>query len=148
MAQEDCRHEQLGRALWQSEGQRDFCQDEPLEKLLADAVEELYQPRDPGTRDALAKFFLDAEEAYFRHQPGEHCGTISLEPLVCDKPGPPVYLRDRLKPPQREAYGRDLERLAEEFEKLRGQVRSVPQMERVAACLKRVQEDVQASLTK
>ena len=120
----------------------------PLEKLLADAVEELYQPRDAATGEALAKFFLDAEEAYFRHQPGVHCGTISLEPLVSDKPGPPVYLRDRLKPPQREAYGRDLERLAGEFEKLRGQVRSVPRVERVAACLQRVQDDVQASLTK
>ena len=65
-----------------------------------------------------------------------------------DRASPPVYRRDRLKPPQGQAYGRNLERLAGEFEELRGQVRSVPRMERVAACLKQVQEDVQASLTK
>ena len=62
-----------------------------LEDVLGETVEELYTPRDGAARDGLVRFFLDAEEAYFRHIPGEICSTISLEPLDGDRPGPPVY---------------------------------------------------------
>jgi hypothetical protein len=114
----------------------------PLEKHLAAAIEELYRPRHRTTRDALAQFFLDAEEAYGRHLPPEQCGTLSLEPLVSDKSGPPVYLRDRLQPPQREAYARDLERLAGEFEKMRPDLRAPVRVARIAACLSSVRVSV------
>ena len=107
------------------------------------ALEELYQPRDTATREALARFFLEAEEAYLRHLPKDECGTLSLEPLVGNGPGPPVYLRDRLKPEQRVAYAAEIERLSGVFSKLQPALKFKPRAERVAACLAAVRKDVQ-----
>ena len=113
-----------------------------LEKHLRAALEELYQPRDAATRDALAQFFLEAEEAYLRHLPQDECGTLSLEPLVGNRPGPPVYLRDRLKPEQRSVYATEIERLTRAFSKLQAALQSTPRVERIAACLAAVRKDL------
>jgi hypothetical protein len=113
-----------------------------LEQHVAAAVDELYQPLSAEARDGVAQWFLAAEDAYFRHLPGELCSTISLEPLVGNRPGPPVYLSERLDRPQREAYSRDLRRLAGEFQNLRPQLRSPGRVERIDACLRRVQADL------
>lgn len=107
----------------------------PLDKILAAVIEELYQPKDAAARDALAQWMLDMEEAYFRYLPGELCGTISLEPLVGSKPGPAVYIRDRLRLEQRNTYAADFRRLAEAFEKLRPSLAAQDRANRVAACL-------------
>ena len=115
----------------------------PLEKHLHAALEELYQPRDADSREALAQFFLEAEEAYLRHLPKDECGTLSLEPLVGNRPGPPVYLRDRLKPEQRAAYAAARERLSSVFSKLQPALQSKPRTDRVRACLAAVRKDLQ-----
>lgn len=115
----------------------------PLEEHLHAALEELYEPRDAATRVRVARFFLEAEEAYLRHLPKDECGTLSLEPLVGNGPGPPVYLRDRLKPEQRVAYAAEIERLSGVFSKLQPALKFKPRAERVAACLAAVRKDVQ-----
>lgn len=115
----------------------------PLEEHLLPVVEELYQPRDAATRDALAQFFLEAEEAYLRHLPRDECGTISLEPLAGSRPGPPVYLRNRLKPEQRVAYASDMERLSVMFSKLKHELGSKLRVKRIAACLAAVRRDLE-----
>ena len=114
----------------------------PLEKPLGAVLEELYQPRGTAPRDALARFFLEAEEAYLRHLPRDECGTLSLEPLAGNRPGPPVYLRNRLKPEQRVAYAAELERLAGVFSKLQPALASKPRAKRIAACLAAVRKDL------
>ena len=117
---------------------------EPLESHLHAALNELYQPRDNTTRTALAAFFLEAEDAYFRHLPPDECGTLSLEPLVGNEPGPAVYLRGRLQPAQREAYARELERLTGVYAKLRADLPATPRFERIAVCLSAVRNDLSA----
>ncbi len=115
---------------------------ESLEQHLHAVIDDLYQPRDTDTRDALARFFLEAEEAYFRHLPPDECGTLSLEPLAGNQPGPPIYLRQRLKPTQRQAYARDLARLTHDFETLRSKLPAAPRLERLGACLQHVADDL------
>ena len=115
----------------------------PLEKHLRAVLEELYQPRDTATRDALAQFFLEAEEAYLRHLPRDECGTLPLEPLVGNRPGPPVYLRDRLKPGQRAAYAAEMERLSGMFSRLQPALQSKLRVQRIVACLAAVRKDLQ-----
>lgn len=110
----------------------------PLEKHLHEVLEELYQPRDIATRNALARFFLEAEDAYLRYLPKDECGTISLEPLVGSKPGPPVYLRSE----QRAAYAVDLERLSNEFARLQPSLRAKVRSGRVRDCLAAVRKDL------
>ena len=117
---------------------------EPLEKHLHAALDELYQPRDNTMRKALAAFFLEAEDAYFRHLPPDECGTLSLEPLVSSESGPAVYLHDRLQPAQRETYARELERLTGVFAKLRADLPPTPRVKRIATCLAAVRKDLSA----
>ena len=91
---------------------------------------------------------VDAQDACFRHQPGEHCGTISFGPPNGDRPGPAVYLRARLEPQQRQAGAHELGHPASEFEKFRSGLRHVSWVGRVACCLKRAQEDLKPFLPK
>lgn len=51
------------------------------------------------------------------------CATINLEPLVSSRPGPAIYLRDRLTQQQRAAYRRKLVEISEQADKLRDDVR-------------------------
>ena len=103
---------------------------------------ELYQPRDIATRDALGRLFLEAEEVYMGHLPDDECGTISLEPLVGNRAGPPAYLRDRLQPEQRAAYAIQIERLNGEFEKLQLGLQSNVRAGRVLDCLRTVRREL------
>ena len=70
-------------------------------------------------------------------------GTISMEPLVSDKPGPPVYLTKRLSADQRVAYISEMTGIKARAEKLLGEMpqRSKPKMERVVRCLSNVLQD-------
>jgi hypothetical protein len=115
-----------------------------IEQVLADSLDELYQPKTAASRDALAQFFLDAEHAYMQYQPAGSCGDISLEPLYCDRPGPAVYLRDRLTPAQRGSYAQDLRRLSNEFDRLRADLPPTPRADRIAGCLKQVLKELAA----
>jgi len=113
------------------------------EKHLEDSIDELYQVRQRATGDALAQIFLDAEQAYVRHLPARMSGTISMEPLVSDKPGLPVYLTKRLSAEQRAAYTSEMTGIKTRAEKLLAEMpqRSKPKMERVMRCLSNVLKD-------
>jgi hypothetical protein len=113
------------------------------EKHLEDSVEELYQVRKKELRDELARIFLDAEQAYFRHLPARMSGTISMEPLVSDKPGPPIYLTKRLSPEQRSVYASELAGIKSRAAKLAPEMpqHSKSKMERVIRCLSNAMKD-------
>ena len=51
------------------------------------------------------------------------CATINVEPLASSRPGPAVYLRDRLAQQQRAAYRRKLVEISERADQLRDDVR-------------------------
>jgi hypothetical protein len=115
-----------------------------LENHMKNVLDELYQPRTARAREGLVDFFLDAEDAFFQQQDVDSCGTISLEPLASSVSGPPIYLRDRLSKAQRALYGARLEKLAAQFSKLRGDLRSVQRCLNVLICLRNVQNDLAA----
>ena len=114
----------------------------PLDRLMADAVDELYRPKDSAARNRLVRFFLEAETAYCQYLARGYCGTISLEPLVSDKPGPPVYVRERLDSKQRVAYARALVELENDWARLRLNLRARTRADRLTACLKNAQADL------
>jgi hypothetical protein len=115
---------------------------ETWDRHLVSSVEELYQVPKSSTRDALAQLFLRAEEAYFKHLHPGVCGTISLEPLVSDSPGPPVYLTERLESEQRGSYAGEVKEIKIQAEKLLPDVPQKDRMKRVISCLDNVLEDL------
>jgi len=114
------------------------------QKHLEQSVESLYSVPKVSTRDALIRLFLDAEEAYFKHQPEGFCGTISMEPLVSDRPGPPIYVKP-FALAQRTEYARELRRLKDEAQKLLPELREKTRIHRIARCLENALADVAAS---
>lgn len=111
------------------------------DKHLQTSVEELYDVTTATARDALTELFLKAEEAYFRHQPAELCGTISLEPLVNDRPGKPIYLMEKLTAAQRAAYAKDLAAIERQASALLAAIPRRDKMQMVLRCLKNAQKD-------
>ncbi|MEW5979499.1 MAG: hypothetical protein AB1898_27195 [Acidobacteriota bacterium] len=117
--------------------------EESWEQHLEDSVEQLYRTSRRTTTDALTELFLDAEEAYFKHMPPRMSGTISMEPLVTDKAGFPIYLTKRLNPDQRQAYASDLQRLRQRAERLLPDVPEKARMKKVVSCLTNVLKDLE-----
>jgi hypothetical protein len=116
----------------------------PWRKHLDSSVEQIYRVRNSTVRDGLSEAFLAAEDAYLRYLP-DFCGTISMEPLVSSRPGPPVYLTRRLTAPQRSEYGAALKRVRSLFAALE---RDVPDRRRLAIILRaidNVQNDLSAA---
>jgi hypothetical protein len=116
----------------------------PWDRHALSAVTEMFEVTRQGTADRLLQLLLRAEDAYFKHLPADICGTVSLEPLVGDRPGPPIYLTQRLTPAQRTAYAADLEALAPEFDQLVSEVRQPGKVRKIQACLRNVLADLRA----
>lgn len=114
----------------------------PWEKHLQDSVERLYGVSRKATRDALAEFFLDSEDAYFKNLPPGFCGTLSMEPLVSSRPGPPVYLSERLSSQQRSAYAGDLIALKARAEELRAEVPRKDKMTKIIRSIELALQDI------
>jgi hypothetical protein len=114
----------------------------PWEKNLQDSIEVLYGVSGRPAGDALAEFFLDAEDAYFRHVPPRSCGTFSLEPLVNDRPGPPVYLSQELTAQQRDAYAKDLSELKTRAEGLLPEIPQKDKMTYIIRCIENASRDI------
>ncbi|MCC6587366.1 MAG: hypothetical protein IT168_11790 [Bryobacterales bacterium] len=89
----------------------------PWRTHLNTSLERLYRVTKTSHRDALAEAFLAAERAYIRHIPN-FCGTISMEPLLSNNPGPPVYLTRRLNAHQRKQYAAGLQAARAQFVKI------------------------------
>ena len=114
----------------------------PWQTYLRETIQELYKTKQSAT-GALAEVFIRAEDAYFQHLPGFRSGTISLEPLVSDRPGRPVYLTRRLKPEQRAQYRQDLSAIASTVRKLAPEVPEKVRIQRVLRCLDNVLKDIE-----
>lgn len=113
----------------------------PWRKHLQTSIERIYRVSNADHRDALAEAFLAAEDAYIRHIP-KFCGTISMEPLVSNKPGPAVYLTRRLNPDQRAQYGQDLQRARKQFEKILPDIPEKNRLRFILRAMDNVQKDI------
>ncbi len=120
--------------------------DTSWETHLSTIVEELYEVPQPSLCDDLVELFLDSEDSYFKHLPPRLSGTISMEPLVSDQPGPPVYITERLTEDQRKEYLEDLLEIRSKAEKLMADVPARDRMELVVRCIGNVIEDIKQNL--
>ncbi len=113
----------------------------PWEQHAAAAVDEVFGIAQPARRDEILTLLLDAEDAYYRHL-GDYCGTVSLEPLMADRSGPPVYLTERLNKSQLAEYAAALPSLIRRAEQLAAEL---PRNSRIAdtlECLRNVRDEV------
>jgi len=110
---------------------------------LAEAIQEIYTPRDEATARALADVFLQAEAAYFestREMP--RVGTISLEPLVSDHAGEPIYLTRYLDPASMARYGAELLKVQSQARALMGSVGAPGRIAKIVRCIDGVMQDI------
>jgi hypothetical protein len=114
-------------------------------KHLAASIEELYRTSRSEVTDALADIFVRAENAYLRHVPSLRSGTISIEPLVEDHAGPPVYITKQLMGEQRSQYRNDLRSILGDFRKLAPDVPDKVRVEKISRCFSNVLSDLEAN---
>jgi hypothetical protein len=113
----------------------------PWQTHLRDTVAELY--RTPSTTTShLMDLFVTAEDAYLKHLPTYRSGTISMEPIIGDKPGPPLYLTKRFSAEARMAYRGEVERLIPAFEAIAKDVPEKMRVRRIVRCLRNVVKDI------
>jgi hypothetical protein len=116
------------------------------DRLLGEAVEATYQPRDPGTRRGLMDVVRAAEHAFFTysHPPaGTDTGLIEIDGGLFPKeePSEERYLR-RMSEENLAAYGDAIAAAARNFEKLRAGIRPQQKADLTARCLATVLADV------
>ncbi len=115
----------------------------PSEEVLREVLAVLYRPRDNGALDRLADLFRRADRAYFsraRNVPA--AATLSMEPLVSDHAGPPVYLTDHLDRDELDAYERDISALLAQCPSLAEEVGRPDKVATTASCLRGVLGDI------
>ena len=109
--------------------------DVPWHEHLAGSIEELYRTSRRSTTGALAEVFVRAEDGYLRYLPRLHSGTISIEPLVEDHPGPPVYITKQLNAGQRAEYRNELTSISTDLRRLAPDVPEKTRVAKIARCL-------------
>ncbi len=114
----------------------------PWQKHLRVTLEQLYDVSKPATLNGLAELFIAAEDAYMNQIKPLLGGDISMEPLVEDHAGPPVYLTNRLTAEGREQYKADLHRVGEGFRKIAPDVPDKTRIARILRCIDNVQKDL------
>lgn len=115
------------------------------QRHLQECVEEVFETQRTNVRDELVSLLIASEDAYLKHLPALRSGTISLEPLVSSRPGPPVYLTKSLNEAQRKEYAGDLKAIQARFEKLLPAVPKQEKVQFILRCLANVQADLEAS---
>ena len=117
----------------------------PWETYLRSTLEELYGVTRRSSSDALFQLFTRAENAYMTRIKPFGSGDISLEPLVEDFPGPPIYLTKRMTPEARRDYSSDLLAIAADFRKLRPDIPAKTKVDMILRCLDNVRKDIAAN---
>jgi hypothetical protein len=114
----------------------------PWREHLAASIEELYGTSRRSATDALGEIFLRAEDAYLRHLPSLRSGTISIEPLVEDHPGPPVYVTKQLNADQRAQYRDEMKSISANLRKLAPDLPEKTRIAKIARCLEHAVGDL------
>jgi hypothetical protein len=113
------------------------------DEVLREVLTALYGPRSEAALERLAALFTRADAAYFtRAHDVPASATLSMEPLVSDHAGPPVYLTRHLDRAALDAYERDVAALLVECPTLAGQVDRPDKIEMIALCLRGVLADI------
>jgi hypothetical protein len=118
----------------------------PWRSHLTASIEELYRTSQRTTTDALAEIFIRAEDAYLRYRPSLRSGTISIEPLVEDHPGPPVYITKQLTAEEKVQYRNDLKSISVELKRLSRDIPDKTRVQKISQCLSNAISDVETAL--
>src|SRR6185295_13740233 len=107
----------------------------------------------PVSQDAaiqLFDLFINAEDAYFENLKSydPYSADISLEPLVSDKTGDPVYIFQQMSKEGMKKYLSAIERLISKSEGLQTKVGNKALMGKVTTCLTNTRKDILFSLNK
>jgi hypothetical protein len=116
------------------------------QRHLEQCVEEVFETPQPSVRDELVSLLIASEDSYLKHQPALRSGTISMEPLVSSRPGPPVYLTNALNETQRREYAGELKMILAKFKKLLPVVPRKDKVQFIIRCLTNVDSDLAHSL--
>jgi hypothetical protein len=111
-------------------------------KHLSSSIEALYGTTNRSVVDGLSDIFVRAEDAYLRHLPSLRSGTVSMEPLVEDHAGPPVYITLRLNREQRTQYRDDLSAIAADLRTLFPDVSEKIRSSKILRCVENVIADL------
>lgn len=118
-------------------------------RYLTDAVRDLYAPTTDQAAAALEDVFLRAEAAFFDNASGlNRIGTISMEPLVSDHAGDPVYLLDHMDVAALQRYEIELRAIRDIARDLVESVRARDRLERIVRCIDGTLSDVACARTK
>jgi hypothetical protein len=118
-------------------------------RVLAEEVRAVYRPATERTATALEDVFLRAEAAFFDNATGlNRIGTISLEPLVSDHAGEPVYLLNHMAPTALERYVGEMRRVQDAARELVGFVGDRDRVEAIIRCIDGALHDAAYTKTK
>lgn len=113
-------------------------------------LSKMFSSSSPDIISQLFSLFIKAEDSYFENlksfDPSR--ADISLEPLVSDKNGDPVYIFQQMSKAGMEKYLAAVEQLISASEKMRDKVGNKALMEKVAICLRNTRKDILFSLNK
>ncbi|MGH2534815.1 MAG: hypothetical protein ACRDJW_21355 [Thermomicrobiales bacterium] len=112
-------------------------------RCLMASVREVYEPADDATAEAVADLFLQAEAAYFDNaHEMTRVGTISMEPLVSDHAGEPVYLIDHMDSAALDRYETALREVQADALRLVDAVAAPERVRKIARCIDGVMRDI------
>jgi hypothetical protein len=116
-------------------------------KLL---LSKMFSPLSDDVGNQLFDLFVNAEDAYFENlkKYDPYNADISLEPLVSDKTGEPVYILQQMNNEGMKNYLAAIEKLISKSERLKNKVENKTLIEKVLTCLKNTKKDIQFSLNK
>ena len=117
----------------------------PWRTHLNTTMHDLYKTKHASVADDLAALFVRAEEAYFSNTKTILSGDLSLEPLVEDFPGPPIYLTKRMDAAQRKQYGSIMKEVADGFLRIAPEVPEKTRIPKILRCIENVQRDLAAA---
>ena len=110
----------------------------------------MFSPVSPDVTIQLFDLFVEAEDAYFRNLKNydPYSADISLEPLVSNKTGDPVYIFQQLEKGGIIQYEAAILDLISKSESLQKKVGNKALMEKVTTCLRNTRKDILFSLDK
>ena len=111
-------------------------------------LSKMFSPISADVRNQLFDLFVNAEDAYFENLKNydPYAADISLEPLVSDKTGDPVYIFQQMSKEGMKKYLSAIERLISKSESLQKKVGNKALMEKVTTCLRNTKKDILFSL--
>lgn len=105
-------------------------------------VEEAFGIRNSAANKSIAELSLRAEDAYFKHLSPKLCGTISMEPLVSNQGGKPIYLSERLSKDQMAQYRTALSDIKKGFKRLSNEYADNAKLKKVIECIDNTIHDI------